>query len=383
MSQKRRTERILIVDDTSSNLVLLNEILCGAGYVVSVATNGLDALESTRLAPPDMVLLDILMPGMDGYEVLASLKKDPATKSIPVLLLSALGETESKTKGFQLGACDYITKPFHLMEVLARMDTHLRVASLERRLRWSEGAMREGERIARIGTWTRDLQSGQIEWSDELFALLGSERTAGRSIVGILEDVVFSDDLRAVKALFTDPVSSLDGGKVSEFRLNADGERGRTMRATGKRIDDAKTGGKSVFIGVMQDITQIRNDHEVDRSRQRVADRILEGHPDGILYLDRDGKIVQVNDSFLHLVGRRSEDVVGSVVDGIGMMDADGSRLSDDIRRALISGTQRIRVKLSAASGRVDAEMALISVDDTGASVVLFVRALPDDGIVG
>ena len=100
MSQKRRTERILIVDDTSSNLVLLNEILCGAGYVVSVATNGLDALESALLAPPDMVLLDILMPGMDGYEVLASLKKDPATKSIPVLLLSALGETESKTKGF-------------------------------------------------------------------------------------------------------------------------------------------------------------------------------------------------------------------------------------------------------------------------------------------
>ncbi|MGF1504742.1 MAG: response regulator [Anaerolineae bacterium] len=123
---------VLIVDDNPVNLQLLENVLTTEGYNVNSVRSGAMALRSVASSPPDLILLDVMMPEMNGYEVCRQLKADDATTHIPVLFVSALDETVDKVKGFQFGGQDYITKPFQVEEVLARVNTHLTLA-LQRR----------------------------------------------------------------------------------------------------------------------------------------------------------------------------------------------------------------------------------------------------------
>ncbi len=118
-------QSIVIVDDSPDNLRLLVGILSERGYKVRPAPSGIRALATIQKDPPALILLDIMMPGMDGYEVCEQLKADKQTQDIPVIFLSALNEVFNKIKAFKVGAVDYITKPFQVEEVLARVNTHL------------------------------------------------------------------------------------------------------------------------------------------------------------------------------------------------------------------------------------------------------------------
>jgi len=126
------TESILLVDDNPTNLQVLFQTLEGVGCKLLIAKNGEMALSIAGKALPDLILLDIMMPDIDGYEVCRQLKTNRATSGIPVIFLSALGDTEDKVKGLQLGAVDYITKPFQPDEVIARVNTHLTIHRLKR-----------------------------------------------------------------------------------------------------------------------------------------------------------------------------------------------------------------------------------------------------------
>lgn len=126
------TESILLVDDNPTNLQVLFQTLDGVNCKLLVAKSGEMALSIAAKALPDLILLDIMMPGIDGYEVCRQLKSKPATADIPVIFLSALGDTEDKVKGLQLGAVDYITKPFQPNEVIARVNTHLTIHRLKK-----------------------------------------------------------------------------------------------------------------------------------------------------------------------------------------------------------------------------------------------------------
>jgi adenylate cyclase len=125
---------LLIVDDTPDNLHLLTRILVKNGYHVRGAINGKMALNAIQLAPPDLILLDISMPMMSGYEVCQALKTDDRTREIPVIFLSALSEVGDKIKAFEVGGVDYITKPFQSKEVLARVEVHLNLQRLQHQL---------------------------------------------------------------------------------------------------------------------------------------------------------------------------------------------------------------------------------------------------------
>ena len=128
--QEPDSGNILIVDDTPANLRLLADILAKQGHEIRPATNGNHALLAARTEPPDLILLDIRMPGMSGYDVCSELKDDPRTRNIPVIFISALDDVADKIKGFSLGGVDYITKPFQTEEVLARVKTHLTLQHL-------------------------------------------------------------------------------------------------------------------------------------------------------------------------------------------------------------------------------------------------------------
>lgn len=126
--------RILAVDDTPASLKLLSDILNEQGYEVRAAINGELALHSAINNPPELVLLDIRMPGMDGFEVCRQLKAHPKTCDIPVIFVSAVSETGEKVQGFELGAVDFVTKPYQREELLARVRTHLEVDRLRNHL---------------------------------------------------------------------------------------------------------------------------------------------------------------------------------------------------------------------------------------------------------
>lgn len=125
---------ILIVDDTPTNLEMLLDFLEDSGFKVSVAEDGESAVEMAEYAPPDLILLDILMPEMDGFETCRRLKLNQATQDIPIIFMTALTEKVDKVKGLNLGAVDYITKPLEHEEVLARVNIHLRLRNLTKRL---------------------------------------------------------------------------------------------------------------------------------------------------------------------------------------------------------------------------------------------------------
>jgi two-component system, NtrC family, sensor kinase len=140
---------ILIVDDTPDNLRLLSTMLSEQGYKVRSALNGEMALMGANVLPPDLILLDINMPKMNGYEVCSALKASNATRQIPVIFISALGEVWDKVKAFSVGGVDYITKPFQLEEVLARIETHLTIRNLQMQLQEQNMRLRQevGDRI--------------------------------------------------------------------------------------------------------------------------------------------------------------------------------------------------------------------------------------------
>ena len=125
---------ILVVDDTPANLQLLASMLKERGYKTRPVPNGTLALQAALSEPPDLILLDIHMPDIDGYEVCQSLKADEALKDIPVIFISALNEVLDKVKAFSVGGVDYITKPFQVDEVQARVDTHLKIRRLQEEL---------------------------------------------------------------------------------------------------------------------------------------------------------------------------------------------------------------------------------------------------------
>ena len=131
---KPNNASVLIVDDTIYNIQLLSLMLVRQGYNVSQANNGTEALEIVQNSRPDIILLDIRMPDINGYEVCRILKSKPETQDIPIIFISSVEEASEKVEAFSAGGVDYISKPFQLIEVLARIETHLRLCSLQKKL---------------------------------------------------------------------------------------------------------------------------------------------------------------------------------------------------------------------------------------------------------
>jgi len=133
---------ILVVDDTPANLQLLSGMLKDCGYKVRPALSGELALQAARHSPPDLILLDITMPGLSGYDVAEQLKQDEDLQDIPIIFISALTETLDKVRAFALGGVDYVTKPFHYEEVAARVEAHLKIRRLQVALEQSNQELR-------------------------------------------------------------------------------------------------------------------------------------------------------------------------------------------------------------------------------------------------
>ena len=293
---------ILIVDDTPHNLRLLSQMLSEHGYQVRAALNGPRALAAVQATPPDLILLDIMMPEMDGYEVCNRLKADEHTRDIPVLFISALNETEDKVKGFVAGALDYITKPFQLEEVLARVETHLRLSRLQIEVHVQEAITRELLNASPDAAYLVDAD-GTILTSNELGA-----KDLGRSVGELYGKHIWdylSPEVAKERRIRLEEVVRSDLPDHFEDNL-AD----RFFDNVIYPLNDAH--GKVNRIAIFtRDITERKSMEEELKRYSENMEKLIQESPASIMLIDSCGLITLVNRSAEDLLGYESGALLG------------------------------------------------------------------------
>jgi diguanylate cyclase (GGDEF)-like protein/PAS domain S-box-containing protein len=219
---KETKANILVVDDKPENLHLLSDTLTKQGYQVRGVINGEMALMVATSVIPDLILLDIIMPGLDGYQVCARLKADAKTRHIPIIFLSANNDTIDRVKGLSAGAVDYIEKPFQLDEVLLRIKNQFELQAAQREVQKlnSELEQRIQERTAQLEAANQELQQ-EISERRQVSKLLQESEEKLESILNSLEEVVWSADVATRNLIFLNPAAQkVYGREVSELLDN-------------------------------------------------------------------------------------------------------------------------------------------------------------------
>jgi PAS domain S-box-containing protein len=268
------SQSILVIDDSPLNLEFLVSALRRAGFDVFMAKNGEEGLQKAAERKPSLILLDIMMPGLNGYETCKLLKQDPDLQMVPVIFMTALSDIADKVKGFQVGAADYVTKPTEIPEVIARVKTHLKISELqqsmerqneelreqnERRLRVQDALRHSRQQYRLLAEHATDIIARQsldgifVYVSPACKTILGYEveELIGRSIL----DVVHPDDLARVKAEHILPEKCPEASTVT-FRANRKDGGYTWLEIVSKTICDPATGHPDEIVSVAREVTE-------------------------------------------------------------------------------------------------------------------------------
>ena len=318
---QRQNNEVLIVDDTPSNIRLLTDILGIAGYTICTANSGELALRCVKTRIPAIILLDIRMPGMDGFEVCRRLKSEQSTCIIPVIFISALNDELSILEGFQVGGVDYITKPFRREEVLARVKAHVKLQNAmlelyyqknklseeveerkhtEENLKESEDRLRRAELTSKSGNWELHLDSLMVLSSD-----------GAKTIYGVSEnrfdyDLIKNIPLPEYRPLLDTALKDLiekDKPYNIEFKIKAV-DTGNIKDIHSISIFNKE---KRILFGLIQDITERKLAEEEIRSERKLLRTLIDNLPDPIYVKDSEGRKLLANIADVENIGCVSE----------------------------------------------------------------------------
>lgn len=299
-----RKGEVLIVDDNPENLKVLGDFLENQGYSVRVARDGQQALANAAAAPPEIILLDIHMPVMDGYETCSKLKANAALRDIPVIFLSALGETFNKVRGFECGGADYITKPFELEEVRVRIETHLQICRL---LAESRAGFRASFEQAVVGMAHLDLDGTFLTINSRLRDMLGLA-TDDRPTLS-LAGVALPSFRERVTAAFEAVRDTGLGQPPVDVQCQSADERVFWCRMTFSRVTVPSTGNRYVA-AIIEDVSDqvFANDE-----RRRLA-AALEQAAEAIAITDEAGVTLYVNPAYERTFGHGADRFIGATL---------------------------------------------------------------------
>ena len=327
-------ENILIVDDQSENIQIITRMLCDRGYKLRKAINGEMALTSAFSKPPNLILLDIVMPGMDGYEVCKRLKENPTTSEIPIIFISALDEAFNKVKAFEMGGVDYITKPFQFQEVLVRIQLQLRLQHQKQQLEEQNQKLRqEITKREQVETHLRlfdqaisACRNGVIitdaTQSDNpiIYVNRSFEKISGYSAAEVLgKNCRFlqgEDRDQPNLDIIRNALKNDEDCSVILRNYRKDGTLFWNEVSLSPVVDES--GNVTHYIGIQTDITERKKIEEaLQKSEEKFASAFRASPDPMVISTLEEGRYLEVNESFCRLMGYRREEVIDQTVEDL------------------------------------------------------------------
>lgn len=264
--RKNARSQILVVDDTLINTQLMQAILEPAGYEVINANNGPSALVLAQSTQPQLILLDVMMPGMDGYAVCSQLKANASTRHIPVIFITAIDNEESETRGFALGAADYITKPLQVPVVLARVKAHIALYGQRRRL---EGMFRDVMEFAPDAFILADMQGCILHVNARAEQLFGYRR---EELIGVPEAILIPLRLRPKHAHFRASYIQQPLGRMTGISLQCLRKNGSEFPCD-INLSSLETNRGRLLMAVVRDVSAHQQaEQALNESQQRLRE---------------------------------------------------------------------------------------------------------------
>ena len=301
---------ILIVDDEIANLKLLTELLSHEGYQVRPADHPQLAIDSAFAQTPALILLDVKMPEMDGFEVCQRLKQDERTSGVPVIFISALDEVDDRLRGFEVGGVDYISKPFQEKEVLARVRTHMYMHNMQLNLEEmiairtvelakSNVSLEEAQQLARIGSWSWGVETDTVTWSKTLYEITGLDPKKGPPSYEKHASLYTAESW---KRLSQAVISALNEGQPYDLELDMVRPDGLVCHtSTHGRAVKSDDGCVVKLFGAVQDITELKRTTEELAKSEAKYRGLVENSMVGVFTSTIDGRFTFVNDAMVKL----------------------------------------------------------------------------------
>ena len=260
--ENNRATRLLVVDDDQTFLLMIRKVMSNSGFVVVACNNGEDALEICRDITPDMILMDVCLPGASGIEICRQIRQTTDYATLPILLVTANSDREIVRKGYEAGATDFLTKPLDWNLFAHRAEYLVQAGRAMGELRVNRSSLATAQRIAKIGSFTYDAETQESQWSSELYSILGLDPNRHRAHPDTLMHLIHPDELEHVKAVSEQALRDSKSFSIEHRLVLHDGSI-RHVRHYAEATEDLM--GTRVVTGVLQDTTD--HVHAIDQIR--------------------------------------------------------------------------------------------------------------------